>query len=103
MYNLTKQITNYTLDGHIKNVVSEVVMTTDNLRAAFEKRASFPFMEWQSSSMITYGVFTEDGTQVFLDTLYEQEVDQEVFAAQLADENFSINLDEWMRNSMKPG
>ncbi len=103
MYHLTKRTTHYTLHGNVKNVVDEALLTTNDLRLAFVTRAQFPFMEWPNKNCsITYCVLADGGTKVYLETLYRQEVGEEVFAAQLADENFSINLDAWLRNSVKP-
>ena len=93
-YRVIKTTNDWNRWGSAVNVQTHVVTEIATLVEAFKFFAGFKNPVEPVS--VHFHVEDANGTRLALIDAYRHVVGEEVFQAQLADESFSINLDDWL-------
>jgi len=96
MIEVVARTTTYTVRGAIKACTDNVVSHPATLRDAFREVYASGHVPKFTAHHRSIGYFVrQDGQRVTVEDFYRQAVGEAEFQRQLADDGFSINLDEW--------
>lgn len=96
-YTLTRTLKDWDRHGRACNIRHSVVLTTDDPVLAGKTWVTHG-LQWAPKDSPSMSVQNETGAEVEMVDLYAAVVGAETYAAQLADESFSINLDHFFRD-----
>ena len=97
-YRVVKIENEWDLRGDPVNVRESVVLATDDIVEAFITRhQEDDRSRWGAADSLSVHVWDVDGKTLDLSECYRFVVGEDVYQANLADDNFSINLDNWIQ------